>query len=241
MKWYIPREHGAWAMLIIPYWIGAAISGIEIVHVIFFIGLFSIYFAQAPLLTYIRNSKKTDVWPSFFTYVAIGALFTIPIMIVKPVIFFICIAIFPLFMINLIFAKLKKERWFINDVVAILALSSLLIISYRLTEQAIEWEAYLYLVINAVFFIGSVFHVKSLIREKNNKPFRFTSILYHFITVVLAFTFNFIGVAIAYFTSLLKTLFVPKKYLEKPVQIGVVEIINSAIFFIFVVIGYFFW
>src|SRR5690554_5976566 len=124
MKWYIPREHGAWAMLIIPYWIGAAISGIQLSHLIFFVGLLSIYFAQAPLLTYVRNSKHKDVWPSFIIYVIIGSAFTFPYILMNMGLLWISLCIIPLFFINIYFAKTKKERLFINDLVAIIALSS---------------------------------------------------------------------------------------------------------------------
>lgn len=239
MTWYIPREHGAWAMLIVPYWIGAAISGVHWTHILFFIGLFAIYCAQAPLLTYIRNPKNKDIWPSFFIYVGIGAAFVLPFIFTNLSLLWISLGILPLFMLNLLFAKLKKERWFINDFIAITALSSLLLLAYRLTEPSIQIEAYVYTAINILFFTGSVFHVKSLIREKNNKFFHKVSLFYHVIVVIVTFVLQWYGAALGLLVSLMKTLFVPKKYLMKPVQIGIVEIINSSLFFVFVVLSYY--
>ncbi|MDQ0255424.1 magnesium-transporting ATPase (P-type) [Evansella vedderi] len=235
MKWYIPREHGAWAMLIVPYWIGASISGVQWSHLLFFIGLFALYFAQAPLLTYIRNPKNKDVWPSFFAYISIGSIIIIPFFLTNFSLLWISLSILPLFMINLVFAKLKKERWFINDLIAIIALSSLLLLAYRLTEPAIHFEAYKYVLLNVLFFTGSVFHVKSLIREKNNKMFQRTSIFYHIMVVIFTAVLQLFGAALTFLLSLLKTLYVPKSYLKRPLQIGVVEIINSVLFFLLVI------
>ncbi|MCD8510193.1 MAG: YwiC-like family protein [Bacillus sp. (in: Bacteria)] len=195
MKWYIPREHGAWAMLIVPYWIGAAISGVHWTHIVFFIGLFAIYCAQAPLLTYIRNPKNTDVWPSFFIYVAIGLAIVLPFIFTNLTLLWISLGIAPFFMLNLLFARLKKERWFINDLIAITALSALLLFAYGLTEPAIQSEAYIYTLINILFFTGSVFHVKSLIREKHNKTFHKASLMYHVAVVILTFALQWYGVS----------------------------------------------
>ncbi|MBU9713253.1 YwiC-like family protein [Evansella tamaricis] len=236
MKWYIPREHGAWAMLVVPYWIGAFESGVQWLHLVLFIGLFAIYFAQAPLLTYIRNRKYKDVWPSFFTYLAIGCLFTIPILFLHPIILIICLLIFPLFMVNLFFAKIKRERLFINDFVAIAALSSLLFLSYSLTGSSIDETSIQLWMLCILFFTASVFHVKSLIREKGNRLFHRTSFIYHLIIVLVATLIHWYGAAIVFLLTFLKTVFVPKKYVQKPIQIGTIEIVNSTVFFIIIVL-----
>ena len=239
MKWYIPKEHGAWAMLIVPYWTGAAISGIQWSHFVFFTGLFAVYFAQAPLLTYIRNSKNTDVWTSFFIYITLGSVILLPFFINKPALFLIGLCILPLFIVNIYFAKTKRERWFINDFIAITALSSLLLMAYRLTEPALHLEAILYLLVNIMFFTASVFHVKSLIREKKNIRFRRWSSFYHFSIVIFALFFQAWAIAAAFLTTLLKTIFIPRKFLQRPAQIGIIELVNSIVFYIIIVTAYY--
>ncbi|PYZ93531.1 hypothetical protein CR194_10200 [Salipaludibacillus keqinensis] len=240
MKWYIPREHGAWAMFIVPYWIGASITGINLHHGIFFLGLLSIYFAQAPLLTYLRQPKHKDVWPSFIIYMICGSLFALPYIWIDPQLLVIGLFILPFFCVNLIFAKLKKERLFINDVVAITALSGLLLFSYRLGHGVITVEAFHYVIVTIAFFTGSVFHVKSLLREKGNVVFRKVSTTYHVVMVIVMTVASFYGAAVAFLVSLLKTLVLPKKYFQRPMQIGVIEIINSSVFFVAIIVGYYY-
>ncbi|WP_416151272.1 YwiC-like family protein [Salipaludibacillus sp. HK11] len=239
MKWYIPREHGAWAMLIVPYWIGAGITGLNISHVIFFIGLFSLYFAQAPLLTYIRQPKHRDVWPSFCVYVASGGVVLVPYFLSDFSLLYIALLIFPFFCVNLVFAKIKKERLFINDLSAIIALSGFLLFAYQLGNTSLEHEAFYFMFIVVAFYVASVFHVKSLLREKENGVFRRVSLAYHFAIVVFMFVFVSNGAGVAFFLSLAKTLAVTKNSLKKPVQIGIVEIINSIAFFILILSSYY--
>lgn len=174
----------------------------------------------------------------FFIYVAIGLAIVLPFIFTNLTLLWISLGIAPFFMLNLLFARLKKERWFINDLIAITALSALLLFAYGLTEPAIQSEAYIYTLINILFFTGSVFHVKSLIREKHNKTFHKASLMYHVAVVILTFALQWYGAALGLLVSLVKTLFVPKKYLMRPMQIGVVEIINSSLFFLFIVLFY---
>lgn len=234
MKWYIPREHGAWAMVIVPYWVGAFISGVHWSHLLFFLGILSLYFAQAPLLTFVRNSKNTDVWPSFFVYVIIGLTFILPYLFSNGALLKIGLCIIPLFFINIYFAKTKRERLFINDFVAIVALSCLMLLAYRLTQPSLSAEIFLYLFIVIIFFTSTVFHVKSHIREKKNKRFHQYSLIYHLAIVVIAFIFQWFGAAAAFIINFVKTL-LPKNMFNSPKRIGIIEIVNSTLFFLLVV------
>lgn len=234
MKWYIPREHGAWAMLIVPYWVGAFISGVQWSHLIFFFGILSLYFAQAPLLTFVRNPKHKDVWPSFFVYVMIGFTLITPYLFNNLALLKIGLCIIPLFFINIYFAKTKRERLFINDFVAIVALSALMLLAYRLTEPALTVQIFIYMIIVIIFFTSTVFHVKSHIREKKNKQFHKYSLIYHIAIVVVAFVFQWFGAAVAFIFNFVKTL-LPKNMFNSPKKIGIIEIVNSTLFFILIV------
>ncbi len=239
MKWYIPKEHGAWAMFIIPFWTGAAISGLSWHHLIFFIGLTALYFAQAPLLTFIRQPKHQDIWPSFLIYTGIGLSITVPYIVSEVYLIYIFLSILPLFLVNSLFAKLKKERFFINDLSAIVALSALLLSAYVIGSGELRAEAFHYMLLIIVFFVASVFHVKALIREKNNKPFKLVSLVYHIVITVLAFLTGWLMAGVVFLLTLGKTALIPKKYLSKPRQIGIVEIVNSAVFLVLLVSGYY--
>lgn len=239
MKWFIPREHGAWAMLIVPYIIGMFASKATVSHLLFFIGVLAFYFSSGPLLAWIRQPKlRKEASPAFFIYITIGLVFTIPFLFLMPKLILIGIGVVPFFLLNLLFAKLKKERLFINDLFAIVALSFLVLIAYFIGNGEINNRSLLLQFINIIFFTASVFHVKTLIREKGNILFLKVSNVYHAFTIGL---FAFIGlpmIALIFLFTSVKAWFMPKTRRYKPLQIGLIEIANSLLFVI--VIGWFY-
>ncbi len=233
MKWFIPREHGAWAMLIVPYLIGMFASEVTWLHLIFFIGILAFYFASAPLLTVVRQPKlKKIAVPSFFIYVTIGAIFTFPVLYLHPEIILISLFIIPFFLLNIVFAKLKKERLFFNDLCAIIALSFLVVISYYIGTGTIEAITFILMAINIIFFTASVFHVKTLIRENGNKKFLWKSNVFHGFTVIIFIIVGMPLISLLFLISSIKSWMMQKQKKYKPIQIGLIEIANSVIFVI---------
>lgn len=238
MNWFIPREHGAWAMLIVPFVIGMFASEISVYHFIFFIGVLAFYFASGPFLAYIRKpSLKKAVLPALFIYITVGCLFSLPVLYKYPTVILIGLFIVPFFALNIYFAKQKKERLFVNDLLAIIALSFLVLISYYIGNGLVDERALLLMVINILFFTASVFHVKTLIRERGNRAFLWISHLFHLFTIVIFIPFQLMMVAVAFLIGGIKTFVMPKKQ-YKPLKIGIIEIINSVLFVI--IIGYFY-
>jgi hypothetical protein len=235
MNWFIPREHGAWAMLIVPYLLGMLATNVTWLHFIFFIGVLGFYFASGPLLAYIRKPNlKKEVIPAFCVYISVGLLFTIPILYLVPKIIIIGLFIIPFFLLNVLFAKLKKERLFVNDLIAITALSFLVIIAYFIGSDIVDEKAVMLMFINIIFFAASVFHVKTLIRERGNIKFLWKSHFFHGGTVIL---FIFLGLpmmAVAFLVGALKAWLMPKAKRYKPIQIGLIEIANSIIFVVLI-------
>lgn len=239
MNWYVPREHGAWAMLIVPYLVGMLTSKVTLVHLIFFIGILAFYFSSGPLLTIVRQPKlKKSALPALLTYSFVGILFTLPILYLLPEILLIGLFIVPFFLMNIIFAKMKKERLFANDLCAIIALSFLVIISYYIGNSTIDLAAIILTLVNIIFFTASVFHVKTLIREKGNNHFLFKSNVFHGFTVFGFFIVNMPFIAMFFLITSLKAWFMPKDRKYKPIQIGLIEIANSVAFVIVIAIFY---
>jgi len=229
MNWFIPKEHGAWAMLIVPFLLGMFASNVTWLHLVFFLGVLSFFFASGPLLTMVRQPKlKLQALPSFFVYVSIGLIFTLPVLYLIPQIIIIGLFIIPFFSLNIIFAKLKKERLFINDVIAIIGLSFLVMIAYFIGNGAIDGRAFMLMLINIIFFTASVFHVKTLIRELGNKSFMIKSNVFHGLAVGTFVILSMPMIALIFLLSSFKTWFTPKKR-YKPIQIGIIEIANSSI------------
>ncbi|WP_216831320.1 YwiC-like family protein [Alkalihalobacterium elongatum] len=236
MKLFIPREHGAWAMLIIPYLLGSLFSNTNWTHFIFFIGILSFYFATGPILSYIRKPKLgNSVVPALLLYFLIGCIFIIPVLLEYPFLLLLFLMISPCFLINLWFAKQKKERLFINDVIAIIGFSFLVLVAFYIGNGEIPTQAFFLMLINVFFFIGSVFHVKTFIRERGNKRFHKLSNFYHGGLIIVPVLLGLPFVALALAASSLKTWIMPKKNL-KPITLGLIELGNSVAFVLLLVL-----
>lgn len=54
MKLVIPKQHGAWAMLIIPFLLSVILGKPNMYHIPLFLAWFFIYLATYPFLMYIK-------------------------------------------------------------------------------------------------------------------------------------------------------------------------------------------
>lgn len=60
MKLVIPKQHGAWAMLVIPFLLSVILGKPTIYHIPLFLAWFFIYLATYPFLTYIKQRRKKE-------------------------------------------------------------------------------------------------------------------------------------------------------------------------------------
>ncbi|GLH63611.1 hypothetical protein PG301_14500 [Parageobacillus sp. G301] len=73
-KWIVPKQHGAWAMLIIPFVLGAYTGGLTWLHLPLFVGWFFLYLATYPLLMAVKLKRTQEYMWAFYRYTAIAAV-----------------------------------------------------------------------------------------------------------------------------------------------------------------------
>jgi hypothetical protein len=236
MKLFLPKQHGAWAMLIIPFWLGVLEGGFIWKHIPFFIGWLLLYLATYPMLLLFKK-KKIHFYTKWTLIYMIPSLILLLIpLLERPSIFYFGLLMIPFFMINAYYTSKNQDRAFMNDISAIFAFSIAGLASSYLGHGFMNIETIVLSFLTSVlFFVGCTFYVKTMIREKKNNQFKWISWTYHLLIVVFWFVFGFWIVAIAYFPSLLRAFIFYGKPLS-PKQIGIYEIINSAIFFTIITI-----
>lgn len=228
MKPLMPKQHGAWAMLIVPFMLGVAAGTPSVWHVPLFIGWLLLYLSSYPLLMVMKNKRKAFHMKWFIGYFGSALLIlAIPIYL-HPYIILIGLGAIPFFAVNIFFARQNNERSLWNDLSAISILSFGSIASYYVGTHTLDFAALEAWVFSMLFFIGSTFFVKTLIREKRNPTYRWISWGYHIgLLIVLALVDPVM--TIAYIPSLFRAIWFYGKTL-RPMQIGITEIANSAIF-----------
>ncbi|MBB6453029.1 magnesium-transporting ATPase (P-type) [Salirhabdus euzebyi] len=232
-KLFIPKQHGAWAMLLLPFLLGISASEFHWLHIPLFIAWISLYLATYPFLLLLKKRKVAFYRKWFIRYFAIALLFGLPVLLINPFLFVIAGMMVPFFMINMYFSKKKKDRAFLNDLSAIMAFSLGGAVTYYIAEGVLRSEVWLIWLLSVLFFTGSTFFVKSLIREKKNPAFRWMSWSFHLFVVVLLVGTKDWYLVIAFIPSLIRAIAFYGKNL-RPMHTGIIEIVNSIIVLVLV-------
>ncbi|MCM3663006.1 YwiC-like family protein [Mesobacillus subterraneus] len=231
MKLFMPKQHGAWAMLIIPFWLGAAASEMIWQHVPFFIGWLLLYLGTYPLLLMFKRKKIPFYRKWAFIYMIPALVFLMVPLLTTPSIVYFGFSMVPFFMLNAYFSAKNKDRALMNDLSAIVVFSIAGLASSYLPGGTINEEAILVFAASILFFTGSTFYVKTMIREKKNANFKWISWSYHLLVPILWLAAGEAIVAIAAIPSLIRAV----AFYGKPVsvmKVGIYEIVNAALFFI---------
>ncbi|MEW9053679.1 MAG: YwiC-like family protein [Neobacillus sp.] len=235
MKLFLPKQHGAWAMIIIPFWLGVIAGGFTWQHIPFFIGWVLLYLATYPMLMLFKK-KKIKFYSKWTVIYLLPALILLLVPLLKmPSIVYFGLMMIPFFIINAYYTSKNQDRALMNDFSAIIAFSIAGLASSYLGQGQITIEALLVFSVSILFFAGCTFYVKTMIREKKNRQFKWISWVYHSLLLVVWFVLGYWIVAIAYIPSLYRAIAFYGKPLS-PMKIGVYEIINSAIFLIVMMI-----
>lgn len=230
MKNVLPREHGAWAMLILPFFTGMLAGGWNRWHLPLFAGWLALFLFSNVALQAVKRMKERRFYLKWaLIYGTAALLFLSGPVLREPRLLWFGALLLPVFFINAYYAKRRMERRLLNDFFAVSGLSAGGWIAYvagagRWDETA-WWIGGFYI----LFFMGSVFFVKTLIREKNNRSFRWASWGYHALVVAFVLMIDLAGAALAFVPSFLRAVLFYGRPL-RPKQTGMIETVNSLVF-----------
>ncbi|PEA52665.1 hypothetical protein CON64_22475 [Bacillus pseudomycoides] len=230
MKPVIPKQHGAWAMLLIPFLLSAFIGKATWQHILLFIAWLFIYLATYPFLMYMKQKRQKRYLHWTLIYFSLAILFGIIPLTYEWRILLFAIYMIPLFFINIYFARQKNERALLNDVSAIIVFCIGGMISYYFTMKTIDETAWLIALVSFLYFMGSTFYVKTMIREKKNPTYRWISWGYHLLLVIGTFIVS-PWFVITFIPSCIRAIVLYGKKITV-LKVGVWEIVNSVYFFI---------
>ncbi|WP_404521243.1 MULTISPECIES: YwiC-like family protein [unclassified Paenibacillus] len=234
---YIPNQHGAWAMLILPFLFGLAASQGEFIHIPLFMCWFFIYLFSFPVLQWIKTGNRERYRKPVVVYGAILLPFLASLIWVKPALIWYGVLLLFFFMANMYYAKMKNERALLNDIAAIILFCSFIYPVVHIGEAGdwgISTELFLLLV---SYFTGTALYVKTIIRERKNTRYYYASVIYHLIIMLFAAWIKVFLVA-PFLILLLRAIWLPKFEL-KAKQVGMAEIGFSLMLYVSVLFLYF--
>ncbi|MCM3706895.1 MULTISPECIES: YwiC-like family protein [Cytobacillus] len=231
MKLFMPKQHGAWAMLILPFWLGAAASDIIWSHIPFFLGWILLYLATYPGLLLFKRKRMALYFKWTAIYLIPAILFLLVPLLERPSIIIFGLLMLPFFIINAFYSSKNRDRALGNDFSAICAFSIAGLASSYLPHGEISPMSWTVFTASILFFAGSTFYVKSMIREKKNASFKWVSWIFHTVVPILWLLAGGWILTAAFLPSLFRSIaFYGKSFTPK--KIGVYEIANASIFFL---------
>ncbi|MCA1031043.1 YwiC-like family protein [Bacillus timonensis] len=237
MKLVIPKQHGAWAMLILPFLLGMLMGDATLLHIPLLIGWLFLYLATYPLIMVFTNKKGNNYkkWASI--YLLLSSIFIVITLVYKFELIYFGLMMLPFFVVNLYYAKKKNERAFFNDVSAIIVFSLAGVGSYFVGVSELNVTALHLFIYSIFYFIGSTFFVKTMIREKNNVTFKWLSWGYHLLVPVIVVVFGNLYFLIAFLPSIIRAIVLYGKKVAI-MKIGILEIFNSVFYFVIIALLY---
>jgi hypothetical protein len=219
---WIPNQHGAWAMLITPL----ALLGFQFnwsinLVLLMFGWLFayaSSFFIGQTLKGWRNPDRRGRYISQIVLYSAIAILLVIPAVLVKPNLFWFAPIALVGFWLNLFFIKRRDERNWFNDIAGIFV-SFALAVLYLNPSSIASAE---FLIWPLLYFLGTVFYVKTMLRERGEQLWFGLSVTYHATITLLAAWFAPL-VLFGYLIALVRAVVLPSRAL-KPVAIGLIEI-----------------
>lgn len=234
---YIPNQHGAWAMLILPFLFGLAASQRQFIHIPLFVCWFFIYLFSFPVLQWIKTGNSKRYRKPVVVYGAILLPLLVSLVWVKPVLIWYGVLLLFFFMANMYYAKIKNERALLNDITAIVLFCSFIYPVVHIGEGG-DWKTSTELFLLLVsYFIGTALYVKTIIRERKNTRYYYASIIYHLIIVLFA-TWIKVSLAAPFLILLLRAIWLPKFEL-KAKQVGMAEAGFALMLYVSVLFLYF--
>lgn len=194
---WLPNYHGAWAMISIPPLLGIVFTHARPVHIAFLGTWWIGYFCFFALLMYIKSQFARRYIPALLTYGTLTAICGVVVLVLAPYALLWVIPFLPLITIAVEEAYCRRERSVLSGFVTVLAASLALPVAAGFGMAApgtgqwqdilsIPWSIWVCTVFVFLYFAGTVFYVKTNIRERGNSKYLLVSLAWHGIALVCA-------------------------------------------------------
>jgi hypothetical protein len=219
VRQYVPPQHGAWAMLLLPYLAGLLVSGFAWPAVPLLGAWLAGYLLSYYVLQAIKTRRVARFRPQIQLYAPVTVVLAAPVLVARPALLWFAPAYAALLAVNAWFAWRRRERALLNDLASVVQGCLMVPVVAVVAGTRPAWTPFL---IVLLYFTGTVLFVKTMIRERGSVPYRRASIGYHLVALA-AVTLTGAFAALIFTALLARAWLLPGRPLT-PKQVGFVEI-----------------
>jgi hypothetical protein len=219
VRQFVPPQHGAWAMLLLPYLAGLLVSGFAWPAAPLLGAWVGGYLLSYYLLQAIKTGRFTRFRPQILLYAPITVALAVPVVVTRPAVLWFAPAYAVLLAVNAWFAWRRRERALLNDLASVVQGCLMVPVVAVVAEVTPRWQPF---AVVLLYFTGTVLFVKTMIRERGSVAYRRASIGYHLAALAAA---TLIGAFAAVVSGALlaRAWLLPGRPMT-PKQVGLVEI-----------------
>jgi len=248
----LPKEHGAWVMLYVPFVLGVAVAGrVNWQVFLLLLSTTAMFIARESLLIYwrarARGRKAVEAGRTLILYLALAAAFGAPLIFWFRLFWLIPAGLIgaALLLINGRQAAQMEERAMISEILAIGGLTMTGPAAYYAASGRWELTAFWLWLLTMLYMASSVFYIKLRVyrlnprKQAEQRQAWWSCAFYHSFLLVALLSLIFVGslslfALIAFAPALVRTfwgMFNPKTKVNL-IRAGILEIVYSMIFLI---------
>ncbi|GAB1640808.1 YwiC-like family protein [Krasilnikovia sp. MM14-A1259] len=218
---FVPPQHGAWAMLLVPYLVGVLAAGFRWPQVPLLVAWLAGYLLSYYVLQAIKTRRPARFRAPLLLYAPATAVPAAVVVLARPPVLAYAPIFALLLAVNAGYAWRRDERALVNDLVSVVQSCLMVFVAATIAGVA-PGDVALPFVAVLLYFTGTVFYVKTMIRERGNATFYRVSVGYHLVAAaVLAWVAPPLGLLFALLAA--RAWALPPRGL-RPLQVGLVEI-----------------
>ena len=223
---FVPPQHGAWAMLLLPFACGVLIVGFGWPHLPLLGAWLSGYAASYYALQAVKVRRLRRFRPQLALYGGVAVALCLVVVAARPETLGYAPIYALLLAANAGYARRRRDRALANDLVSVLGSCLMVFVvatvaDARLGEVAVAFASLL------LYFTGTVIHVKTMIRERGSAGFRRASVAYHVLALGVAASLS-LPLGLVFALLLARAIAVPMLPLT-PKHVGIAEIVASVL------------
>jgi hypothetical protein len=214
-------------MLASPLLVGALAAGPGWIHLPLAAFWFVGYFAFFATSLWLKSGRRSRYLPPVRTYAAAATALGVLVALLEPSL----LRWAPLFVlplgVGLWAAANRRERELLSGVTTVVGSALMTVVAYDAGGGTDLRRAWLLALVQFLYFAGTVFYVKSAIRERDNPRFLTLSTLAHAVAMV-GLTFLSARVGLVFAALTVRAAYVPRLALT-PRQLGIGEIVATVV------------
>ncbi len=232
---WIPRQHGAWAMLLLPVLLGVAASAADPWQLVVAVTALAAYLASVTAQTWARSRRPPAYRLPMAVYGTVAVVLGLVLLVAFPQLALAAVVVVPTGIIVFRGAQPGTRRDLANSLAQVAQALVLVPVTAWVSGTWDPERVIAYTCVAAGYQLGSVLVVRSVLRERGNRGFAALSLGFHVLLVVLAtlllpLPYALVAAGLATRAAVLP---VAQRRMAhgstplRPIHVGIVEIVSS--------------